>query len=150
MHCNCPSIPTFLCFKILFYSVSGELLSVAPPVLRNIQGLFELNERVVLEGRWKFGYFSLTAVGATNVGGINIDWEPGMETNTDRCSTVDDDMEQGSVDNKIYSAPKNLVTGQEIGHFSFGSSIVLLFEAPVGLKFTMKPLTRVKLGTCIL
>ena len=105
---------------------------------------------MVLEGRWKFGYFSLTAVGATNVGGINIDWEPGMETNTDRCSTVDDDMEQGSVDNKIYSAPKNLVTGQEIGHFSFGSSIVLLFEAPVGLKFTMKPLTRVKLGTCIL
>ena len=138
-------------YTIVLNSVSGELLSVAPPVLRNIQGLFELNERVVLEGRWKFGYFSLTAVGATNVGGINIDWEPEMKTNiVHHHDTINDDMEQGSVDNKIYSAPQNLITGQEIGHFSFGSSIVLLFEAPLGLKFTMKPLTRVKLGTCIL
>ena len=55
----------------------GELLSVAPPILRNIQGLFELNSRVVLEGEWKWGYFSLTAVGATNVGSINIEWETG-------------------------------------------------------------------------
>ena len=55
--------------------VEGELLSVAPPILRNIQGLFELNSRVVLEGEWRWGYFSLTAVGATNVGSINIEWE---------------------------------------------------------------------------
>ena len=55
--------------------VCGELLSVAPPILRNIQGLFELNTRVVLEGEWRWGYFSLTAVGATNVGSINIEWE---------------------------------------------------------------------------
>ena len=54
----------------------GELLSVAPPILRNIQGLFELNSRVVLEGEWRWGFFSLTAVGATNVGSIKIEWEP--------------------------------------------------------------------------
>ena len=56
--------------------VWGELLSVAPPILRNIQGLFELNSRVVLEGEWRWGFFSLTAVGATNVGSIKIEWEP--------------------------------------------------------------------------
>ena len=136
---------------IIFIILSGELLSVAPPVLRNIQGLFQLNERVVLEGRWRFGYFSLTAVGATNVGGININWESELDTNVNHDALEnEDDTNQSSVDNKIYTTPVELVLGQEIGHFSFGSSIVLLFEAPVGLKFRMKPLTRVKLGTCIL
>ncbi|KAJ8311963.1 hypothetical protein KUTeg_009336 [Tegillarca granosa] len=50
----------------------GELLSVSPGVARWIQGLFNFNERVVYTGSWKHGFFSYTAVGATNVGSIKI------------------------------------------------------------------------------
>jgi phosphatidylserine decarboxylase len=41
-------------------------------VARWLQGLFNLNERVVYYGEWKYGFFSMTAVGATNVGSIRV------------------------------------------------------------------------------
>ena len=62
-----------------FFSFIGELLSVNPGIARWIQGLFNFNERVVYTGNWEHGFFSLTAVGATNVGSIKI---YGDEVNT--------------------------------------------------------------------
>lgn len=47
-------------------------MSVNPGVARWIKELFCHNERVVLAGDWTHGFFSLTAVGATNVGSIRI------------------------------------------------------------------------------
>lgn len=51
---------------------AGELLSVNPVVARWIAGLFSLNERAVYVGEWEHGFFSYTAVGATNVGSIRV------------------------------------------------------------------------------
>lgn len=50
----------------------GELLSVNPAVARILPDLFSLNERAVYVGQWKHGFFSMTAVGATNVGCIRV------------------------------------------------------------------------------
>lgn len=47
-------------------------MSVNPGVARLVKELFCLNERVALSGRWQHGFFSLTAVGATNVGSIRV------------------------------------------------------------------------------
>jgi phosphatidylserine decarboxylase len=51
---------------------AGNLFPVAPAVVRVVPNLFVENERVVLSGQWQHGYFSLTAVGATNVGSIEL------------------------------------------------------------------------------
>lgn len=40
-----------------------------------VAGLFNHNERVVLTGTWKHGFFSFTAVGAYNVGSINLKFD---------------------------------------------------------------------------
>jgi len=60
----------------------GSLLPVKPDVVKGYPGLFAANERIVLFGTWDKGrslgedetppFFSYTAVGATNVGSIEL------------------------------------------------------------------------------
>jgi phosphatidylserine decarboxylase len=53
----------------------GTLLPVAPLVGKVIPQLLAMNERVVLSGEYEHGFFSLTAVGAYNVGSIAIHFD---------------------------------------------------------------------------
>ena len=59
----------------------GDLLSVSPRFLKVIRGVFVYNERVALLGEWVHGFFSMTAVGATNVGSIRIHFDEDLRTN---------------------------------------------------------------------
>ena len=51
---------------------------------------------------------------------------------------------------EVEEVAEEVEQGQEIGHFSFGSSIVLIFEAPLGLQFTRAPRDKVRLGEYLL
>lgn len=51
---------------------SGKLLSIRPSWMSWIADLFTINERVAYLGSWAHGFFSMTAVGATNVGSIRV------------------------------------------------------------------------------
>lgn len=68
--CIVYSVSCFLLQPLFVFA--GSLMSVNPGVARWIKELFCHNERVVLSGEWRHGFFSLTAVGATNVGSIRI------------------------------------------------------------------------------
>ena len=48
---------------------------MAPWVVKQVPNLFTLNERVLFGGYWEHGFFSITAVGAFNVGSIEIDMD---------------------------------------------------------------------------
>ncbi len=61
---------------------AGQLLPVNPLVARLLPSLFCANERVAVFGQWRHGFFSYTAVGATNVGSIRLAFDPTVRTNS--------------------------------------------------------------------
>jgi phosphatidylserine decarboxylase len=128
---------------------AGELYSVSPYLQRTLPGLFTLNERVVLLGRWRWGFFSMTPVGATNVGSIVINFDNELRTNSLLTDTAADRAaEEAAARGEPYSGYAEatyesaspilhghaLRRGEEMGGFQLGSTIVLVFEAPKGVR----------------
>ncbi|XP_054468704.1 phosphatidylserine decarboxylase proenzyme, mitochondrial isoform X1 [Anoplopoma fimbria] len=137
----------------------GSLLSVNPGVARLVKELFCLNERVALTGQWQHGFFSLTAVGATNVGSIRVYFDQELQTNAPRYSKgsfhdrsyVADDDQVFKVAGEGGVAPTEgegvvLQKGAAVGEFNLGSTIVLLFEAPKDFSFNLKAGQRIRVG----
>ncbi|XP_035383107.1 phosphatidylserine decarboxylase proenzyme, mitochondrial isoform X2 [Electrophorus electricus] len=122
----------------------GSLMSVNPGVARWIKELFCHNERVVLSGEWTHGFFSLTAVGATNVGSIRIYFDKELHTNNPRYN-------KGSYNDLSYVSNNNqegmcMRKGEHLGEFNLGSTIVLLFEAPQDFTFSLTPGQKIHFG----
>ncbi|XP_049820254.1 phosphatidylserine decarboxylase proenzyme, mitochondrial isoform X2 [Aethina tumida] len=117
---------------------SGDLLSVNPAIAKWVPGLFCLNERAVYLGEWKHGFFSYTAVGATNVGSVKVYFDKQLQTNTSKKTKQFKEVFLG---NSI-----ELKRGDPVGEFRMGSTIVLIFEAPINFDFSVVSGQRVKLG----
>ncbi|KAH6603314.1 phosphatidylserine decarboxylase proenzyme 1 [Trichoderma cornu-damae] len=124
---------------------AGELYSVSPYLQRTLPGLFTLNERVVLLGRWRWGFFSYVPVGATNVGSIKINFDRELRTNSLTTDTAADLAAEEAAKRgepylgfaeATYEGASSVLHGQalrrgeEMGGFRLGSTIVLVFEAP--------------------
>ncbi|KAJ8914592.1 hypothetical protein NQ315_017297, partial [Exocentrus adspersus] len=116
----------------------GQLLSVNPSIAKWLPGLFCLNERAVYLGHWDHGFFSYTAVGATNVGTVKVYFDKTLQTNlhkkSHRCKEV-------CLGNAV-----DLKKGDPMGEFRMGSTIVLIFEAPIHFNFNIFPGDKVKMG----
>jgi len=127
----------------------GALLPVKTNVVRSYPGLFSINERVVLTGTWQDDqnrekFFSYIAVGATDVGSIELHEDKELKTN---LASQDKDAKWNGCKNllttpypssqnsqtrsysHLYEQPLRLNKGQEVGQFKMGSTIVLVFEA---------------------
>jgi len=104
----------------------GAMLSVNPRVVAAFPGLFHVNERVVWSGRWQHGFFAMAAVGATNVGSIVADFDPELKTNQTASAGYKHEVE--------YEKPLSFRKGDDFGYFNFGSTMVIIFEAPLATK----------------
>jgi len=114
---------------------------------KRLENLFVLNERVALLGRWKYGFFGMVPVGATNVGSIKVNFDQALRTNV-RGRPIP----PGTYSEAVYSAASPLLngqpltSGQEMGGFRLGSTIVLVFEAPNDFEFAVQNDQHVKVG----
>ncbi|CAL4079881.1 unnamed protein product [Meganyctiphanes norvegica] len=120
----------------------GELLSVNPSIAAWINDLFVLNERACYMGHWKHGFFSMTAVGATNVGSIKVHCDEELITNQRKWRKED-------FTDKHFDKSSAFSRGTEFGEFNLGSTIVLVFEAPKGTKVCVEPGQKVKVGQAL-
>ena len=121
----------------------GLLLSVSPKIVKSVPRLFNINERVVYTGSWKHGFFSLSAVGATNVGSVVVPSDKSLKTN---CT----DSSQCILNSEKFCDIK-FNRGEYFGEFNLGSTIVVIFEAPSDLvEFNMTDGDSVKMGKGII
>eukprot|EP01126_Amoeba_proteus_P053158 TRINITY_DN6466_c0_g1_i9.p1 TRINITY_DN6466_c0_g1~~TRINITY_DN6466_c0_g1_i9.p1 ORF type:complete len:509 (-),score=124.59 TRINITY_DN6466_c0_g1_i9:171-1697(-) len=117
----------------------GNLFPVASWAVFKLRGLFSMNERVVLNGEWKHGFFSYTPVGAYNVGSMTLKFEEEFLTNLREDSTSSPPR------SKEYPAGVKVDKGDNIGFFNLGSSVVIIWESPA-LLFMFNRGEKIKLG----
>ncbi|KAG6541833.1 hypothetical protein Mapa_016849 [Marchantia paleacea] len=104
----------------------GRLYPVNERAVRTIKNLYVVNERVVLEGRWSQGFMAMAAVGATNVGSIELKFEPELKTNIPKVG-----LSLATINSRTYGENGLKVkAGEEVAVFNLGSTVVLVFEAP--------------------
>lgn len=99
--------------------IPGLLWPVNVWSVNNIQRLFNLNERVVLNFQSPEGAFTVVFVGATNVGHMTITADPSIVTNRWMWHAPTE---------RAYSPPVPVKVGEELGMFHLGSTAVCLFE----------------------
>ena len=117
---------------------SGKLMSIKPSFMSWIEDLFTINERVAYIGKWTFGFFSMTAVGATNVGSVRVYFDSKLKTNRFLH------FPGSFADQKIRSVIKS--KGDPFGEFNLGSTIVLIFEAPSDFACHVSPGQKIRYG----
>ncbi|CAI0413168.1 unnamed protein product [Linum tenue] len=138
---------------------SGRLYPVNERAARTVRNLYVENERVVVEGLWNQGFMAMAAVGATNIGSIELLIEPELRTNLPRKlpSTSDPPEERVYEPEGIGRLVKK---GDEIAAFNMGSTVVLVFQAPMSkpakdgspsseFRFNIKRGDRVRVGEAL-
>ena len=134
-----------------YVNLLGELFSVSPYIAKRVPNLFTLNERVALLGRWRHGFFSMTPVGATNVGSIHINFDKDLRTNNLLRQKPDGSYAEATYTNSSALLRGHaLHAGEEMGGFSLGSTVILVFEAPRGtVEFCVQEGGKVKVGQAL-
>jgi phosphatidylserine decarboxylase len=121
--------------------VAGELYTVKDTFVSTYRGVYEINERVVVDGKWKHGRLFQVYVSATNVGSMTLNFDPDLNTNHV--------LPWGSIVDKKDLDHVKMNAGQEVGRFNMGSTVVAVVEVPKGYDFKIKVGDKVRYGDLI-
>ncbi|MES2204347.1 MAG: archaetidylserine decarboxylase [Pseudomonadota bacterium] len=99
--------------------VPGTLYSVSPTTAQHIDGLFAKNERVIAIFETAVGKMAVILVGAMIVGSITTVWAGQITPPRKAREITTYNYETENI---------QLEKGQELGYFSLGSTVIVLFE----------------------
>jgi len=99
--------------------VPGALYSVSPTTAQHIDGLFAKNERVIAIFETAVGKMAVILVGAMIVGSITTVWSGQITPPRNRTEVSVYHYEAQEI---------RLEKGAELGYFSLGSTVIVLFE----------------------
>lgn len=105
--------------------IPGNLWPVNSWSTENIENLFAVNERVILEIESRLGPCLLVFVGATNVGQISLSFDSHFRTNS---------SEQKKSLQKKLNPVVNINRGQELGVFHMGSTVVMIYPNTIRMQ----------------
>ncbi|CAA6666804.1 unnamed protein product [Spirodela intermedia] len=136
---------------------AGHLFPVNERATQTIRNLHIENERVVLEGQWDEGFMSMAIIGATNVGSIKLFIEPELMTNRPKRKLLQTEPPE---ERRYEPRGMKLKKGDEVAVFNMGSTVVLVFQAPVAgstekdsasseFKFSIRSGDRIRVGEAI-
>ncbi len=101
--------------------IPGKLWPVNDWAMSRLEGLFTINERVVMGMETKLGLMAVVMIGATNVGKISLTFDP-LITNRVCAAAQQERL-------AVFQPGVSVRAGDELGMFHLGSSVVVLFEA---------------------
>ncbi len=118
--------------------IPGRLLPVNRPAISMVDRLFPRNERLVgvIDADSDAGTLVVVAIGAFNVGRITADFDPHLSTNR-----------RGAVaSTRLYDPPIAVERGDAFMAFHLGSTVVVLFDRPVGFAAGIVTGEEIRLG----
>jgi phosphatidylserine decarboxylase len=101
--------------------IPGAFFPVNPTSVRNVAGLFSINERLVTYLESDLGRVAVVKVAATGVGHITVSYDPTVSTHRGGAAGRHGWAQR-------YASPRPLPVGAELGMFHLGSTVILLFE----------------------
>jgi len=121
--------------------VPGRLWPVNPASVRNVPGLFTVNERLVTLLDSPLGLVAIVAVGATVVGRVRATFDPAVPVTN---------LPGARAQSRDYADPLPVRKGDELGAFEMGSTVILVFEpGRAALGASLTPGARVRVGEAI-
>lgn len=149
--------------------IVGYLSPVKPSHVNKYKDVFKNNERVNIYGRWEQGFYFESAVGATNVGSIKLDFDEEVLTNRtipwypyfedknyvtglsdEKASPIGHYLRSTdaeiSMTNKYKDSSISFEKGEMTGRFEMGSTIVLIFEADSNTSLNISEGQKLSLG----
>lgn len=102
--------------------IPGRLWPVNHWSVSTVPDLFSVNERVIVDIETQYGVVKQVFVGATNVGKIEMSFDPRISTN---------DLGSQAPRNYSYSPSLKIRKFEELGYFKMGSTVVMIYPSEV-------------------